>query len=144
MDSSATVKRYVQEAGSEEVSKVYEGALIGKLAVSFSSWNIGEVLGVLDRYNKRGWLDAQGYSSARSQFIGETLRLLRLRLLTVVPLKARLLAQAWRLIEEYHVCEADALQVVTAKHVEADTLYTGDEKVHEIAVKEGVDSVLLR
>jgi len=48
LDSSAIVKRYVLEPGSDVVAEVYEGALDGELILSFSAWNIGEVLGVLD------------------------------------------------------------------------------------------------
>lgn len=43
-------------------------------------------------------------------------------------------------MKKYHVHEADALQIVSAKHIEAQRLYTGDKQVHEIAVKEGIDS----
>ena len=46
LDSSAIVKRYILESGSEVVSNVYCKALNGELTLSFSTWNIGEVLGV--------------------------------------------------------------------------------------------------
>ena len=143
LDSSAIVKRYVLEPGSEIVSGVYDKALSGGLALTFSVWNIGEVLGVLDKYYRRGWLDKQDYTKARYQFIGETIRLLKLRLLKIIPIKTRLLIRAWPLIEKYHIYIADALQVISAKHVGAQKLYTGDKQVHEIAVKEGINSIYL-
>ena len=143
LDSSAIVKRYILEPGSEIVSEVYNKALSGELVFSFSVWNIGEVLGVLDKYYKRGWLDKHDYMKARHQFIGETIRLLKLRLLKIVPVKTRLLIQTWPLIEKYHIYIADALQVVSAKHIGAQKLYTGDKQVHKIAVEEGINSVYL-
>lgn len=143
LDSSAIVKRYILEPGSKIVSEVYCKALNGELTLAFSVWNIGEVLGVFDKYCRRGWLSREDYEKARYQFIGETIRLLRLRILRIIPVKTRLLIQTWRIIEKYHAYGADALQIVSAKHVGAQELYTGDKQVHEIAVKEGINSTYL-
>ncbi|RLE87795.1 MAG: PIN domain nuclease [Thermoprotei archaeon] len=135
LDSSAIVKRYILEPGSEIVSEVYYKALSGDLTISFSAWNIGEVLGVLDKYHRRGWLGREDYEKARYQFIGETVRLLK-----IIPVKTKLLIQTWSLIEKHHIYEADALQIVSAKYVKASKLYTGDKQVQEVAAKEGISS----
>ena len=140
LDSSAIVKRYVRESGSDVIIEVYERALSGDVLLSFSAWNIGEVLGVLDKYRRRGWLSDGNYLKARGQFLGEVLRLLKLKLLKVVPAKTSLLIQTWGLVEKYHIYEADALQVLSAKRIGAERLYTGDELLHGVALKEGVKS----
>ena len=140
LDSSAIVKRYILEPGTEVISNVYYKALNGEVTLSFSAWNIGEVLGTFDRYYRREWLEKQDYMRATRQFIGETLRLLKIKLLRIIPVKTRLLIEAWRLIKKHHIYEADALQIVSAKHVEAHKLYTADRQVHEVSVKEGVNS----
>ncbi len=131
LDSSAIVKCYVMEPGSEEVGEVYDRALVGEYIIAFSAWNIGEVLGVLDKYRRRGWLTPKDYAKARTMFVSETLRLLRLGLVRIVPVKTRLLIESWALIEKYHIYEADALQIVSAKRVRVDLLYTGDRRVYE-------------
>ncbi len=138
LDSSAVVKRYVLEPGSDLVSRIYEEALDGKLTLSFSLWNVGEVLGVLDKYYRRGQLTEQDYRSARLQFMYEVLKLLRLRVLRIVPVRVRLLAQTWSLVEKYHIYEADALQIASAKAVNAEKLCTADKGLYEVAVKEGM------
>ena len=143
LDSSAIVKRYILEPGSNIVSKVYYSALIGDLILSFSAWNIGEVLGVFDKYYRRGWLSRDEYEKARSQFIGETIKLLKLKLVKIVPVKTRILIKLWPLIEKYHIYEADALQIVSAKYIEAKQLYTGDKNLYEIATKEGIEGIYL-
>jgi predicted nucleic acid-binding protein len=143
LDSSAIVKRYVLEPGSNVVSSVYSKALNGDLVLSFSVWNIGEVLGVFDKYYRRGWLSREDYVKARYQFIYETIRLLKLKLLKVVSVKTKLIIQALPVIEKYHVYEADALQIVSARYVGAEKLYTGDKRVYEVAAKEGINSVYL-
>jgi len=52
LDTSAIVKRYIQEAGSDVVASLYSSAWQGSVKISFSPWNIGEVLGVLDDQEK--------------------------------------------------------------------------------------------
>lgn len=143
LDSSAIVKRYVLEVGSDIVKEIYERALNGELKIAFSVWNIGEVLGVLNKYFRRHWLEKEDYEMARLQFIGETLKLIRLRLVKVIPVRTELLISTWDLVEEYGIYQADALQIVSARRVNASSFLTGDKQLHEIAVKEGLNSVYL-
>lgn len=49
LDSSATVKRYVEEPGSDDIRSLYESTYDGNVKLIFSIWNIDEVLGVLDK-----------------------------------------------------------------------------------------------
>jgi predicted nucleic acid-binding protein len=93
LDTSAIIKRYVREPGSELMNEIYEKALSGDVLLSFSLWNIGEVLGVLDKYRRRQWLDDENYLKARVQFLGETLRFIKLRLIKVIPVGTGLLKQ---------------------------------------------------
>jgi predicted nucleic acid-binding protein len=60
--------------------------------------------------------------AARGSFIAETVRLLRLGVAKVVPVRSRLLAECWPLVERHHIYEADALQIVSAKHLGVDQL----------------------
>ncbi|MCC6043040.1 MAG: type II toxin-antitoxin system VapC family toxin [Candidatus Verstraetearchaeota archaeon] len=140
LDTSAIIKRYVREPGSELVNEVYEKALSGNVTLSFSAWNIGEVLGALDKYRRRQWLSDEGYLKARVQFLGETLRFIKLRLIKIVPVSTGLLKQAWSLIEKYHIYQADALQLLSAKRVNSERFYTADASLHEIALKENLKS----
>ena len=50
LGSSAIVKRYVAEKGSKVIDKMYDKAKNSQLKIVFSIWNIGEVIGVFDRY----------------------------------------------------------------------------------------------
>ena len=55
----------VRETGSELMNEIYEKALGGNVLLSFSAWNIGEVLYVLDKYCRRRWLHDENYLKAR-------------------------------------------------------------------------------
>jgi len=45
LDSSALLKRYILERGTERVEAVYLQALNGEASLHLSTWNIGEALG---------------------------------------------------------------------------------------------------
>jgi predicted nucleic acid-binding protein len=87
LDTSAIVEQYVQEAGSDVIAQVYSKARLGDLRIAYSVWNIGEVLGVLDKYHTRGWLGREDYELSRPELLGETMKMLKLRILRVVPVK---------------------------------------------------------
>ena len=143
LDTSAIVKRYIQEAGSDVVAQVYSKAWLGDLRIAYSVWNIGEVLGVLDKYHTRGWLSREDYELARLEFLGETMKMLKLRILRVVPVKLALIARTWELIERHHIYQADALQIVSAKEVKASELYTADQTLCRVAREERLNAECL-
>ncbi|OYT56197.1 MAG: PIN domain nuclease, partial [Desulfurococcales archaeon ex4484_217_2] len=76
-------------------------------------------------------------------FLLETRRLVKLGQLIVVPLKTKIIKESWKLIEKHHIYEADAIQITTAKHINAAQFLTGDKKLHEIAEKEKINSTYL-
>ncbi len=141
LDSSAIVKRYVKEPGSDTVRILYLKAYSGELILSYSIWNIGEVLGVLDRARIAGRLSDKTYRVVRRRFLLETRRMARLGLMIVIRLKAGILKESWRLVEKYYIYEADAVQIASAKRINATRFLTGDEKLHKIAAKEGLNSL---
>jgi len=44
------------------------------------------------------------------------------------------------LIEKHHIYEADAIQITSAKYVKSVEFLTGDRRLHEVALKEGLKS----
>ena len=143
LDSSAIVKRYVLEEGSDEVREAYSEAFNGAATLHFSVWNVGEVLGALDTYYRRKWLESKDYRAARELFIAETVRLLKLGVAKVVPVRSKLLAESWLLVEKHHIYEADALQIVSAKHHGVDQLLSSDQRLVDISRKEEVNATYL-
>jgi len=142
LDSSSVVKRYVEEPGSNIVREIYLKAYSGELIIAFSSWNIGEVLGAFDKAYSRGILDHENFSISKNRFLLETRRLARLGVLRLIPVRFKLLAECWALLEKYHVYQADALQIASAKAVNAVKFFTGDKGVCKIAEAEGLNTVL--
>jgi len=64
-----------------------------RLKIAISLWNIGEVLRVLDKYYKRSWLSREDHELARLELLRETMKMLRLRILRVIPVKPLVVAK---------------------------------------------------
>ena len=143
LDSSAIVKRYLEEGGTPEVSTRFKQAYSGDVRLSFSIWNVGEVLGALDKAVRLKRMKRKEHELTRTRFLLELQRMVRLKIADAIPLRPRMLLDSWRIVEEYHVYEADALQVATAKHVAASEFLTGDMRLHEVASSSGLKSLCL-
>lgn len=143
LDSSAIIKRYIKEPGSSEVKRIYLKAYSGDTVVSYSIWNIGEVLGALDRAHLTKRIDRESYNIVRRRFMLDVKRLVKLGSLLLIPMHNELLVDGWGLIEKHHIYEADAIQIVSAKYSKAGRFLTGDKHLHKVALSEGINSELL-
>jgi len=141
LDSSSIVKRYVEERGSEVVDEVYAKAETGELRFSFSIWNIGEALGVIDRYVSRGFLPEDALKTALHDFISESTKMVRLGSLQILPMTTKNLVDSWLLIMKHHIYGADALQISTSKEANCSLLLSADFKLVQVAEKEGINAV---
>lgn len=140
LDSSVIVKRYVEEHGSDYVRQLYIQAYNGLVKIAYSLWNIGEVLGVLERSRARGFITIEDYQIAKVLFLSETWRLAKLGSLLIVPLKLSILKTSWKIIEKHHVNQAYALQIASAKAVNASEFLVADRILHQIALEEELNS----
>ncbi len=70
--------------------------------------------------------------------------MIKLGIILVVPLKIKILKNSWKLVEKYHIYEADAIQIASAKYVDSSQFLTGDKRLHEVAVEEGVSYPALK
>jgi len=141
LDTSSLVKRYIAETGSEVVDRVYSESEAGRLRIAFSIWNIGEAVGVFDRYRVRELISDEEFKRARANLISESLKLSRLEALSLLPMTSLSLAGSWSLVSKHHIYVADALQITSSKEVGADLLLVADRRLLEAANAEGVKAV---
>ena len=85
-----------------------------------------------------GWLSDDEFRRALRNFIGEVVRLLRLRVLEVVPILSSILAEAWPLTLREHIYEADALQIQTCIYSSSDVLLSADKDLLNVALRLGI------
>jgi len=141
LDSSSIVKRYIEEKGSQVVDAVYEKAEAAKLRFAFSIWNAGEVVGVLDRYLSGRLLSEEAFKTTLSDFLSESIKMARLGSLQILPITTKSLTESWLLILKHHLYVADALQVSTSKEAGCNLILSADDKLIQIAKKEGIDAI---
>jgi uncharacterized protein len=140
LDSSAIVKRYIAEKGSESIDFVYAGLeKDGDLQATFSAWNIGEVIGAIDTRKQRGDIDERSMVEAVGLFVGETRKFVAMRKLIVHPIGSKMLEESRDLIVKYHIYQADALQLATARQSASTLILTADRKLAECARSEGME-----
>jgi len=130
LDTSALVKRYVAEPGSDVVDKIFARSYRGLSKLSFSHWNIAEAAVVFDKYEKRLGLNARGLLL---NLLREVKTLVRLRRLILVNISPKILRDAVRLVLKHHIYVADALQLASATKVGSNVIVTGDKYLARIA-----------
>jgi len=138
LDTSALLKRYVEEPGSETVDDIYEDAYRGIKTLSFSYWNIAEAVVVFDKYARKLGLDAKRMVR---DMLRESMTLSRLHRLVVVSVSPPVLRTSIELVLKHHIYVADALQIASAKKVDSSTVVTGDRELVGIAETEGLKTL---
>ena len=138
LDTSSLVKRYIGEMGSEVVDSVYDEAEAGKMKISFSIWNIGEAVGVFDRYLVRGLISDVEFKRARDDIVSESLKMCRLEALSLLPITYLALAASWSLVPKHHIYVADALQISSSKEAGSDLFLGADKRLLDAASAEGI------
>jgi len=123
------VKRYVKEEGSQELDRLYKKGYSGEVEMVVSLWNIGEFMGVLDKYKNR------------KEISSETESLLGRKAMTLEYLDPNLLSSSWALILKHGIYAADAIQIVSAHLNSCDCFLSGDRKLVDIARREGLEAV---
>ena len=135
LDTSVIIKRYVAEQGSEAVDAIYEKAEVGQLAIAFSLWNIGELLGVLNENRRRKWLTEEEFTNAIAYFDGETSKLARLKTIEIIPITTKIVTEAWNILLNYHLYQSDALQIASSVDKKSDVLLSADRRLVEACRK---------
>ena len=140
LDTSALVKRYVVEPGSEVVDTVFRDAYRGLAVVSCSSWNIAEAAVVFDKYGRILGLNVR---ELMRSMMRELRILSRLHMLRVIGITPTLIRNSIQLVFKHHIYVADALQITSAKTLNSSKFLTGDKKLAKIAEQEGLQVIYI-
>ncbi len=130
LDTSALVKRYVSEPGSNVVDNIFSKCYRGISKISFSYWNIAEAAVVFDKYERKLGLDAR---KLLRNLLRETRTLVKLHRLIVIEIGPRILKETVKLVLKHHIYVADALQIASAIKAGSNILVTGDKDLARIA-----------
>ncbi|MGI0141610.1 MAG: type II toxin-antitoxin system VapC family toxin [Candidatus Micrarchaeales archaeon] len=139
LDTSAIVKRYMVETGTETVDIIFKDALNKKLKMCFSFWNVGEAIGIFDKYDRR----AAKKSILIRKFLNELKTLKDTGSFDSVDISPWAVAEAMTYLLRYHLYIADALQIVSCKSANCTEFITADRRLADAAKAEGIQSTLL-
>lgn len=140
LDTSALVKRYVLERGSDVVDRVFAEAHAKKSSIALSLWNVGEAAVVFDKYGRRIGLDPK---KTMRLMLSELRTLSLIHSLVVVRVSHRAVLRSAKVALRHGIYVADALQIVSCEISKSTELLTADRELYEVAVSEGVSAKLL-
>ncbi|MCX8183311.1 MAG: type II toxin-antitoxin system VapC family toxin [Crenarchaeota archaeon] len=140
LDTSAIVKRYVEEYGSRTVDDLFNKAHKGSVTIVFSYWNVGEAAVVFDKYGEKLGLESTGVFR---MMLRELRMLLRTRSAILVNVTPKIIRESVKLVFNHHLYVADAVQIVSAKQMDARMFVTGDARLAEASMAEGLETLCL-
>ncbi len=133
-DSSAFVKRYIEEAGSQTVEAL--GLAATELAVSIVC--IPEVISALNRRVRERDLSHHQYETAKDNMFEDA------RDIVIVNLTPDVLSTCTTILEASPVRALDALHVACAIEWEAELFVSGDKRQISAAKKAGLQTRLVQ
>jgi len=140
LDTSAIVKRYLLEPGTEIVDSIYKDAHRREVLIGFSSWNIGEASVVFDKYERMGVINEARKVFEKFLLESRTLVLSgSLRILSITP---DVISRSVALVFRYHIYITDALQLSCTREG-FDEFATADRKLAEVAENENIKTILI-
>ena len=128
------------EPGTPSVDHVFNRAKEKRqVGIVFSSWNIGEFLGTLDRRHEQNRLSDAEFSSAIQNFSDETLEMAQQGSIRIMPITGKLLTASWQIIAKEHLYQADALQIASCKDEACEFLLSADHQLLGAAKKQRIE-----
>jgi uncharacterized protein len=132
-DSSAFAKRYIAEAGSEQVDEILQNAT----QLGLSALCVPEIVSALNRRIREGVLPQPGYVQAKAQLaadVGDAV---------ILQLTPEVVATAVTLLENHPLRAMDALHIAGALVWQADLFVTADRRQFAAAQQSGLNAQLV-
>ncbi|MCX8110066.1 MAG: type II toxin-antitoxin system VapC family toxin [Syntrophorhabdaceae bacterium] len=130
IDSSALAKRYIQEAGSEELETFLKNAS----ELAFCIILVPEITSGLNRLLRERVLTKEGYRTIKRQLVEDV------RDATVLQITPSVVSLAIKLLEGNVLRTLDSLHVACALEWKADLFITSDRRQFKAATKAGLHS----
>ena len=126
-----------------QIRSYYLKLYSGDTSLCFNIWNFGEVLAVCDRLTRRKILDKSTHKILRERLLSGSMRMHKIERLKIIPLCEKIIEESWAFIEENHIYQAEAIQLVSARNLDAAEFVTGNKNLGEIAKNSGLNTTLV-
>jgi predicted nucleic acid-binding protein len=130
-DTSAVIKEFVSEIGSDVVDKVTTSAREGKLQIITSVWAINEAIAVIDRLTRRPKdpLTSMEQQKIIATFVERIRESSEHSAYRFAPIEHVLVANSRALIDGVHISADDALHLYTGFIHDCDYFLLHDSKI---------------
>jgi predicted nucleic acid-binding protein len=136
LDTSAMVKRYIVEPGSDYIDGIFNSSFTGSDVVVTSYWNIGEAATVFDKFERRS--KSTIAEKLLELMLDEFDYLSRSQMIELEGVSNSLLQEVIKMVIKHHIYISDALQIATAKKVNTDIFLSSDRGLLCAASAEGM------
>lgn len=141
IDSSAYVKEYHDETGSDQVHRIFENSNKGFDVILISLWTISETINAIDKHFMRHELNEEEYRTVLGAIFSDLLDMMENKNLKIIVIETNLVKMSWEYISSEHLSAADSLHLVTAIRSNADLFYAADKKLIRVAMSKNLKAV---
>ena len=139
LDSSAFVKEFGEEIGSQVAHKLFVASEKGKIELVTSQWTIGESIAAIDRKFRRNEITEQQRDEIISTLLGRTANLANKNNLIIVVLDENLVTNSWKYVTSDHISADDALQLLSCIVTRSQAFVASDKYLLQAIKQEGID-----
>jgi len=140
LDTSAYLKEFSPETGSETISKLFSACESGKIVLVTSQWTLSESIAAIDKKHRRGDLSLEERGLVIATLLSKTMELAEKGNLILVPIKPQLVQASWRITLERHVSADDSIHLISAIVTLCQIFVAADDYLIERAREEGFES----
>ncbi len=140
LDSSAYIKEFSREKGSEAVEKIFEVYSKGNLDIATSQWTIGESIAAIDRKQRRGEITDNEMRDNIASVLGRSYELAQNAKFNIIPVRPELVTASLKYVTAHHFSADDALHLFSAIVSLSEIFVAADSRLVKAAKKEGFES----
>ena len=140
LDTSALVKRYVKEEGSDQSDSYFQAAQRGESIICLSEINLGEAAVVFDKYSRKWKIDGKNRFQV---MLSELERLERSSSVEVYPVSSSIIRKSIHTVWTQHIYINDAIQLETCIEAQGNVFCSADKELITAAGRMGLETVQL-
>ncbi len=141
IDTSAFVKRYHIEAGSEKVNNIFREGMNGKRTIYISYWVISETINAIDKHRNRKEFTEDELKKILGAIFYDIHTGIKRGFLIVSEMTPEILRASWDYIINEHLSAGDALHLATALYHGCTDFMASDKRLLKVASKMGLNTI---
>ncbi len=139
LDTSAIVKRYLNEESSDKIEEIFKNIYNGNYKLVISVIVLGEVSIVFDKYERKQFIE--NANLYYSEFINEIDNLTKINSIDIINITPEKIIKSGKICLDKHSPLMDVIHIVSA--INSDLFITADKEQYLIAIDLGLNTLLI-